>query len=778
MRGIKSSAWALAAAMAAFVAPALGQVSSTGNSTASGDSIPEVIVTAQRRSQDILSVPMSITATSGADLEKQGIRNFDELQFVTPGYLATDIAGSTEIYIRGVGNNVDIGADPSIALFVDDVPRIFGQMFNQFADVERIEVLKGAQGGLYGRNATGGVINVITRQPNTDKEEGTAEVSYGQKNTLTYSAFLNTPINDKIAWSVSFERDSHDPYVANVYATKNPYTAAMFPSGAYLPSAGGYVPSTPAQTANFFNSGVHPADGLDNQNLWSADTKILLKPSDIFKVTLAFDYHDKSDTDGNQLYQTQPAYTLAVIQNGFFPEVGVNANLPQSFAVSGNGKFTTTKSTDPLLDIRDYGGSATEVLSLPYVDVTSISAYRWNEEAFYNEELEDLPIPAVMLQLSYRRQFFYQELRGISNDTGPFHFMGGATWLHESQASGSLLSLLPPFVNAVPNAESTQDIKNWSVYGQVGYDFTQALNLTVSGREIHETNASAFTIPAGNGTESTERKFLPSATLSYKLPGDGTAYARFAEGFKTGGVNPLNPPSYFSSPNLGSVFGGETVYTYEVGYRAPFLDNKLQSTTAVFYNNYENLQIAAHTNAAHAGILLAIVNGGNARTYGAEQSITWRVIQPVTLGISASYLNAKYKNFEIPPNPVLVPFNLSGTTMINSPDFQLSLTANLDQPLNDKYNLIGSALFSHTSNILFQQSGLPGVLPDSTQSAYSLVNLRFGVRTADDHYEFTVEGDNVFNQAYAVNGSSSASGGNVLQWGNPRIIRGQIVAKF
>jgi iron complex outermembrane receptor protein len=410
--------------------------------------------------------------------------------------------------------------------------------------------------------------------------------------------------------------------------------------------------------------------------------------------------------------------------------------------------------------------------------LTSISAYRWNEEAFYNEELEDLPIPGVVLELSYRRQFFYQELRAISTDTGPFHFLGGATWLHESQASGSGLSLLPPIVNGVPNAESTQDIKNWSVYGQAGYDFTQALNLTVSGREIHETNASDFTVPTGNGTESTEQKFLPSATFSYKLAGDGTAYARFAEGFKTGGVNPLNPPSYFSSPNLGSVFGGETVYTYEVGYRAPFLDNRLQSTTAVFYNNYQNLQIAAHTNAAHAGILLAIVNGGNARTYGAEEGLTWRVIQPVTLGISASYLNAKYKDFEIPPNPVLVPFNLSGTTMINSPEFQLSLTANLDQPLNDRYNLIGTALFSHTSNILFQQSGLPGILPDSTQSAYSLVNLRLGVRTADSRYQFTVDADNVFNQAYAVNGSSSASGGNVLQWGNPRIVRGEFQAKF
>jgi iron complex outermembrane receptor protein len=229
---------------------------------------------------------------------------------------------------------------------------------------------------------------------------------------------------------------------------------------------------------------------------------------------------------------------------------------------------------------------------------------------------------------------------------------------------------------------------------------------------------------------------------------------------------------------LGSVFGGETVYTYEVGYRAPFLDNKVQSTTAVFYNDYKNLQIAAHANAAHAGILLAIVNGGNARTYGAEQSVTWRVIQPVTLGISASYLNAKYKNFEIPNNPVLTPFDLSGTTMINSPDFQVSLTANLDQPLNDRFNLIGTALFTHTASILFQQSGLPGVLPDIVQPAYSLVNLRLGVRTADARYQFTVDADNVFNQAYTVNGSSSASGGNVFQWGNPRIVRGELQVKF
>ena len=259
-RAVSSGAILLAMtalALPVLFATAIAQQQSNVTTPSESSGLEEIVVTAQRRAQDILTVPMAITATSGAELEKNGIRNFDELQFITPGYLATDIAGATEIYIRGVGNNVDIGADPSIALFIDDVPRIFGQMFNQFADVERIEILKGAQGGLYGRNATGGVINVITRQPNTDQTEGRAEVSYGQKSTLTVGGFLNVPVNDRLAWSVAGEHDAHDPYTLNLFATKTPYTAAMFPTGSYL--------GTPQQTADFFNSGVHPIDDRPGQ---------------------------------------------------------------------------------------------------------------------------------------------------------------------------------------------------------------------------------------------------------------------------------------------------------------------------------------------------------------------------------------------------------------------------------------------------------------------------------------------------------------------------------
>ena len=768
-RSLLSAACILALPFLAAPAPAPAQQANSNEvEQSSNDGLQEIVVTAERRSQSVLTVPMSISATSGPDLEKNGIRNYTDLELITPGLYNSDGGGFTQLYIRGVGNNLLVGADPSVALFIDDVPRIYGQLFNEFADVQRVEVLKGAQGGLYGRNATGGVINVVTRQPDTEKMEGEALVSYGEKNTLQSSLFVNIPVSDRVAFSVAFERDHHNDYIENI-AIVNPYTAAMFPKGSYI--------GTPQQTASFFNSGVHPPEGSGNQDMWSADAKLLVKLSDSFKITLAYDYNQKADTTGDQHYDVTPAYALNVVQNGFFGGAGIYAQLPPSLGISGNGAFTTSKAVPTAINIRDYGGSATAVWNLPGVDLTSISAYRGNVAENF-PDISDLPVPTIEVDSAYRRHFFYQELRGISTGTGPFHFLGGASYLTDWVHSHSDLDELPPLVVNVTNGASTDNVHNWSVYGQVGYDLTQALNLTASGRIIHETNRSSFEVPAGEGITTAEHKFVPSATLSYKLDGGGVAYARFAEGFKTGGINPFSPPSFFPTGSQGSVFGGETVYTYEVGYRAPFLDNKVQLTSAIFYNDYKNLQIVAHTTPAYADILEAIVNGGNARTWGAEETLAWRVISPVTLGINAAYLNAKYKDFDFPGNAVLEPFDLTGTQMLNSPSVQLSLIGNVDQPLNDKLNLIGNVVASRTSSVIFEQSGLPGVLPPAMQSGYWLTNLRLGVRTVDDRYQFAVSVSNLFNQAYTTFGYSQASSGTEIQWGNPRIVRGEVVANF
>ena len=155
------------------------------------------------------------------------------MQFTTPGFYTDNGVGYTQIYLRGIGNNIFVGADPSVLTNIDDVPRIYGSLVNNFVNVDRVEVLKGAQGGLYGRNATGGVVNIITRQP-SDTEEADARVSYGQKNTLEVALYGNLPINDAIAWNVAFQRDSHDNYVKNLLQP-NPLTAANFPTNGGAP---------------------------------------------------------------------------------------------------------------------------------------------------------------------------------------------------------------------------------------------------------------------------------------------------------------------------------------------------------------------------------------------------------------------------------------------------------------------------------------------------------------------------------------------------------------
>ena len=200
---MKTNGMFYAASILAFpimVAPALAQDSA--------GEIQEIVVTAQRRAQTLTEVPNSVQAFTGQQLAVKGISSYTDLQFVTPGYLPNTASGFTEIFIRGIGNDIYTGADPSVATFVDDVPHIWGSSSDSLLDVERVEVLKGAQGGLYGRNATGGVVNVITRQPNTDQFEGNSLLDYGEKSTVRIGTYLNLPLNDRIAVSVAGERIS------------------------------------------------------------------------------------------------------------------------------------------------------------------------------------------------------------------------------------------------------------------------------------------------------------------------------------------------------------------------------------------------------------------------------------------------------------------------------------------------------------------------------------------------------------------------------------------
>jgi iron complex outermembrane receptor protein len=453
-------------------------------------------------------------------------------------------------------------------------------------------------------------------------------------------------------------------------------------------------------------------------------------------------------------------------------------NFPPGFVQGSNGPFTMEKGIAAFTHLQDYGGSLTMVYSLPNVDLTSITAYRAQQTNFF-EELSPAPFPVQPVLVRNRKHMVYQEFRAVSTGEGPWHFLAGATLLSTGFKGLTDLAILPPIpaTSDLVLARSKDHVKNWSIYGQAGYDFGEHFNLTVSGRFVHETNNAIFQDPVAT-TASEEHKFLPAATLSYKLDGGGNVYARYARGFKAGGVNPVANPFFFHGDPTGSIFGPEVVDTYEVGYRAPLFDRTVQVTTSLFYNDYTGLQTPAHALPTHPEIILAIVNAGSARTYGADGSITWRVNRPLTLGANVAYLDAKYKTFAF-SSAVLEAFDLSGKTMLNSPKWQTSFTADVDQPINDQFRFVANGVVSHLSSVIYQPSAVPALFPDAIGDGYWLMNMRVGVRTTDDRYGVSIFANNLFNRGYVTYGSSSAAtGGNVLTWGNPRVVGGEITAKF
>lgn len=758
--------------------PACAQeVAETPAASASQD----IIVTAQRREQRVLDVPLSIQVATGEQLERQGIKELTSLQLTTPGFMTQTNSGFTQIYMRGVGNAIFLGADPSVATFVDDVPRIYGSMSDNLVDVQRIEVLKGAQGGLYGRNATGGVVNIITRQPSTDTYRAEFLGSYGEKNTFRASGFVNVPISDKIAFSVSGERASHDPYVKNL-AVLDPYAAGNFPTGAFLPVPNGtsaipVAPGvnvysyTPAQTAAFFNEPVQTPE-MNDQNFWAVRGKLLIQPIDALKVILAADYYKKNDNTGAGQVNLTPNFTQAALL-GYFNALGVNAVLPAGFVKGVAGKFTTYAGYPAATPVREYGFSANVTWATGPFDITSITAYR-NQRTGLLADVNSSNVPTALLNVNFQKRFIYQELRAVSTFEGPLRVIAGATYLENEQSGGQKVALLNSAIQ-VGNGFVDDKIKNWSVYAELGYDVTDRFNITASGRYIHEKNNAEFTLPIISSAETVQKKFVPAVTLKYDL-GNGNVYARWARGFKTGGVNLATAAAYYPRPEDGSIFGPETVDTFEAGYKESLLGGDLQLSAAVFYNDYKNLQVDTRARPAFPQLTTAIVNAKSARTWGVEGSVSWRPVEVLRLGASAGYLDAKYKEFRLVGSAALEDFDQSGLRMPKAPEVQLSLNADFDQPLNDKLRLVANALVAHVSEVLFQRAPIAGV-PDAIGPGYWLVNGRIGLKSSDDRYGIALVGDNIFNQAYYVFGQSAAT--SVTNgWGNPRIIRGEVSVKF
>jgi iron complex outermembrane receptor protein len=781
--------------------PVGGPAAASTDAAISGQDQPansaDIVVTAQRRAQSVLSVPLSISAVKGETLVATGVTGITALRFNTPGFASATGSGYTQIFIRGIGNQIYVGADPSVATFIDDTPRVYGTLVDDLLNVDRVEVLKGAQGGLYGRNATGGVVNVITRQP-VNKFIAEGRISYGTKKSFEASAFINLPLNDNVAFNFTAVRKSHDEYTPN-RSIKNPYAsyAALSPAAAAAYGDTGqraYLAANPG-IVTLLDSGTKKSK-LQSQDLWAFDMKLGFR-GDGFKVVLQADYNNKHDADGVGWTETPQSRTSAYGVYSFLlgadPASGgfglPNAVLPFNYFYPLNrkkSKYDTFASYGADASVKDYGGSVKADIDMPGFTLTSITAFRWNAN-FFRGDVGAANVPVSGFDTPVHRRNFYQEIRMVSTGNGPFRWLAGATYFHDRNREDSLLATL-----GIPNPfAQVSFIKTnaFSGYAQGEYNITDALKVIGSIRYITEvktgsfpaqtvllpTNAGVQFVPVDAATTTTGgvHRFLPALTLSYGLPSGGNIYARWARGVKTGGVNPVVHPAQLPN-NQPNVFKPESVDTYEIGVRTNLADRKVQVTAAVFYNKYKDLQV---TRGGTPGVIqLVYFNAGKARTYGAEASVAWQPNKIFNFSANLGYLNAKYINFSSPGLPTLGvgAFDVSGNAMPFSSKWQGSVTASLDAPVTDSFNAVASILYSYQSKYTTELTADPRV----SQKGFSLVNLRAGVKTSDGRLGGYISVRNLFNKLYKVYGTTFGGAGAVYIPGHPRIVQGTVEVKF
>lgn len=746
-----------------------------------------IMVTAQRRRQNLLEVPLSLSALTREQLQSTGVRSVTDLRLTTPGLLTGTGSGYVQTFIRGIGNRIQVGADSSVVTFIDDVPRGYPSLVDDLGNVDRIEILKGAQGGLYGRNATAGVMNIVTRQPDPSQVTGDVRVGLGSEGAMGASAYVNIPLTQSAAIDFTAAKRVHDSHVDN-QAIASPYSRYLGLSPQELAQVGdtgqhSYLSANPGLVSTL-DSRVHVSE-LSNKDETFFETKALFQ-GDGFSVRLAADVTKKDDASGNawKSLQLPRSYgTYVALMGGAGHRAGA---LPYAYLypAEGYGDFEAASPIDSYSRLNDYGISAKADVDFDAFTLTSISAYRGNKTDF-RTDVTGSAVPAAGFHAKFDRRNFYQELRAVSSAEGPFRWQGGATYYNEDVDNSTATLLLGETFTPV-TAKTGGD--GYSIYFQGEYDFSNELSLMASARYVDEVKTARF--PAGTAAiydpdtgiitqgvrvsefsaESPSAKLLPSVTLSYRLPGSGTVYGRWARGMKSGGANPMVHPAQ----TLGRLnpLNPEHVDTYEIGLRTALFDRRLQFTSALFYNDYRDLQVVK---SGYPGLAAYNINAGKTRTYGGEFSVNWRASEIFTLSTGLGYLNAKYSDFSSEGVPELrvAPFDVSGNWMVNAPEWQGFAAASFNVPMNDRYNFVSTLLYSYSSSYYTDDTNEVTTMQD----AFSVVNLRIGAESADGRIGLYVSANNLFNKEYVVWGSVAPAAYNV-QLGSPRILMANLEYRF
>ena len=709
------------------------------------DGLQDIVVTAQRREQNLQTVPIAISVIDDRALARSGVRDPRDLAQLVPGltFQSGTAVTDTSIFIRGIGiGDFNANTTGAVGVYVDDVfiGANAGRLFNVF-DSASVEVLKGPQGTLYGRNTTAGAIRFSSKLP-TDRLSVDASALYSRFDQTRLEAGIGGPLfDDLVKVRVAGLYDRRDGYVFNRVTGHR----------------------------------------LNDVNLWAARGIVDITPSDNLLIrAIVHGGHNRGDA--RQAQHVGSGFDL----------LGNPAVLPNGIPLDGLGYA----DTDNDIDAGDYniegqerlnvfGTSLTAQLRLGGVSLTSISAY----ERVDRDTLEDTdasPNDIVTGRFIERPRQFTQELRLQSTGKQRLAWLVGGFYFRDRLDTDSSFDLLRSLRDpAAPlggfdpassignlNYPYRQATDSVAAFGQVDYQITDRLTATAglrysSDRIDFDYNA-AFVEPGLVVPVLSERQRKTFRDLSYRGAltydiGQGIVYASASKGYNGGGF----AGGAATNPLQLSPYGSERLYAYEAGFKRDFLDRTLRLNGAAFYYDYKDLQVFVF-DVSGALPVQRKLNAGNARVYGAELSAEIQPTRNINVSLAGSYLDTKYVSFTSLSNA-----DYTGNRLISAPRYSLSGAINVSQPLSERVLLRGRIDGSFQSSLF--------LTPDNARAyrvpSYGLLNARLSVLLDDERFELAIFGKNVTNTRFVTYRSPSITL-DLLNYNEPATYGVQLTTRF
>ncbi|OAO00798.1 hypothetical protein A8B75_18030 [Sphingomonadales bacterium EhC05] len=749
-------------------------------SSANANTDNVIVVTANKREQNLNDVGLTITAIGGDELTNRGIVSLEDVASVVPGLAFASSTNSTPIFtLRGVGfNESSLGVYPAVSVYSDQIPLPFPVTASHAAyDLERVEVLKGPQGTLFGQNATGGAINYIAAKP-TDYFEAGGDISYGRFNSIGGNAFVSGPLGDNLKGRLAF---------------------------------------TGLNSDDWQRSNSRPNDTNGSQSYFAGRMLLDFEPTDRIRLSLNLNgWRDRSDPQAQQLVAVDPQ----IPPPGAAPSIYTNLANTRLSPTNSRAADWSTGSGEPRGDRRFLQASLRADIDVTDdITLTSLTSYNDYKQ---NNTFDGDGSPLVLFDIVQGDgtiKSFGQELRLANNDSGPFRWVVGANYEDSNTFEDQILNYQESSnfnaANAFINSSgitNDQSIENYALFANGEFEVSDQLTFKAGARYTESTNnADICSYAAGDGNVAVLFNILggllgsapftpiagtnnPAGTnncytlnanlvpgdrfvrqlkedniswrvgLDFKANDDILLYTNISRGYKAGSYPSLAAATFTALAPVTQ----ESVTAFEGGFKATLADDVVQWNGAAFYYDYKDKQVRGKILDPIFGILDALQNVPKSKIFGLETDLTIRPVDGLTISGSVTFLDSEIQNFS-GVNVRGVVNNFSGDALPFTPKWSYGLNVDYKmETANGGTPFVGVSLGGRSSSdsvpggsrIPFSTGpnarSLAGVPLIYKLEGYTTVDARLGYEAEDESWRIMVWGKNIFNEYYLTNTITSS----------------------